>query len=115
MDSNNPKTLAPIPSQCTPYSYYCRPSEVSPNIPDRPELQKRDTRKFANICEFVSEICEFHLEKLIHFYIQNVFFFQNCDYICPTSITNLRIYIDNLRNYLHQFHANNNHRLKIKV
>ena len=42
MDSNNPKTLAPIPSQCTPYSYYCRPSEVFPNIPDRPELQKRD-------------------------------------------------------------------------
>ena len=43
MDSNNPKTLAPIPSQCTPYSYYCRPSEVFPNIPDRPELQKRDS------------------------------------------------------------------------
>ena len=30
-------------------------------------------RKFANICELISEICEFHLEKLIHFYIQNVF------------------------------------------
>ena len=25
---------------------------------------------------------------------------QNCDYIYPNSITNLRIYIDNLRNYL---------------
>ena len=45
MDSNNPKTLAPIPSLCTPYSYYCRPSEVFPNIPDRPELQKRDNSK----------------------------------------------------------------------
>ena len=30
------------------------------------------TCKFANICEFVSEICEFYFEKLIHLHIPNV-------------------------------------------
>ena len=28
------------------------------------------------------------------------FFYQNCEYICPNLITNLRISVDNLRNYL---------------
>ena len=54
----------------------------------------------ANICEFVAGICEFDLENLIDCYVQNVFFYQNCDYICPNSTKNLRISIDNLLNYL---------------
>ena len=43
-------------------------------------------RRFANLCEFVSQICKFVLEKLKH--------------QCPDSITNLRISIDNLQNYM---------------
>ena len=54
MDSNNPKILAPIPSQCTPYSHYYRPSEVFPNIPDRPELQKRDTAIMERLNPFLA-------------------------------------------------------------
>ena len=33
MDSNNPKILAPIPSQCTPYSQYCLSPEVFRTFP----------------------------------------------------------------------------------
>ena len=47
MDSNNPKTLAPTPSQCTPYSQYFQSSEVFPNIPD-PRYAKTATP--ATVC-----------------------------------------------------------------
>ena len=53
--------------------------------------------KFANICEFVSKICEFDLEKLIHLYIQNVFSILIVSTKFANQITNVQISIDNLQ------------------
>ena len=61
MNSNNPKILAPTPSQCTPYSQYFQSSEVFPNIPD-PRYAKTATadtlsRVKAPITGILSEFC----------------------------------------------------------
>ena len=56
--------------------------------------------KFVNICEFVSGICEFYLEKRMPFYIPNVFSTIIMTTRCVNSITNLPISIDNLRFFL---------------
>ena len=62
MDSHNPKILAPIPSQCTPYSQDCRSSEVFRTFPTHgtPEPRHRPLTHILHYCNndfFICDVC----------------------------------------------------------